>query len=396
LDAKRRSEALERGISKEWQSEPMLGAHYGEEEIEAVVAAIRSSMDPSVGFGFIVEEIEQFERALAEYCGTKHAVSLCTASCGLDIAMMCLDLQPGDEVICPSVNFRAAPMSVLGRGGKLVLCEVDPKTLCADPHDVEKRITPRTRAILPTHMNGLSADMDSLLTLAERHPHPEHGPLRVIGDAARAMGGGYKGTKIGKKGSMTVFSFHTMKNMTTLGEGGAITTDDDAIIPRLHDIRQFGDEHWGSSYKLTKPQAAVGLVQLGRLDGFIAARRTLAHQRHEMLAGCPHLQLPLEPDGHFHSYYMYSILVSPDWAGEKRDRLIGLLKDEYRVPCGVFNAPVHEEFAFIQRHTQGQELPVSHEIGRRLFCPPIHPCMSEEDSEYIAAAIWAAVERIDM
>jgi dTDP-4-amino-4,6-dideoxygalactose transaminase len=244
-------------------------------------------------------------------------------------------------------------------------------------------------------MNGLSADMDALLAVAERHPHPEHGPPKVIGDGARAMGGGYRGTKIGSRGRMTVFSFHTMKNMTTLGEGGAITTDDDGIIARLHDIRQFGGEHWGSSYKLTKPQAAVGLVQLGRLDGFIATRRGLARERHKMLAGCPGLQLPVEPDGYVHSYYMYSMLVPPDWAGEKRDRLIGLLRDEYRVPCGVFNAPVHEEFQYIRRHTEGQELPISREIGRRLFCPPIHPSMSEEDNEYIAAAIWEGVERID-
>ena len=285
-------------------------------------------------------------------------------------------------------------MAVLGAGGKLVLCEVDPATLCADPNDVEKKITPRTRAMLVTHMNGLSAAMDDLLELAERHPHSKHGPLKVIGDAARACGGGYRGTKIGKKGWMNLFSFHTMKNMTTLGEGGAITTDDDEIVPRLHEMRQFGGEHWGSSYKMTKVQAAVGPVQLGRLDGLIAARRKLAEERHEMLAGCPGLTLPREPEGYVHSYYMYSILVSPEWAGEKRDRLIGLLKDEFGVDCGVFNPPVHGEIPYITRHTKGQKLPVSEEVGKRLLCPPIHPTMSEEDNEYMAAAVWEAVERV--
>jgi dTDP-4-amino-4,6-dideoxygalactose transaminase len=393
VNEKRRKEALKRGLSGPWQCEPLLGSYYGEEEIEAVVKAIRSSMDPSVGFGFIIEEIEEFEKAFAAYCGTKYAVSISTASCGLDMAMGCLDLEPEDEVICPTINFRAAPMAVLGQRAKLVLCEADPDTLCADPNDVEKRITPRTRAILPTHMNGLSAPMDDLLELAERYPHPKHGPLKVIGDAARAAGGGYKGTKIGKKGWMTIFSFHTMKNMTTLGEGGAITTDDDAIIPRLHEMRQFGGEHWGSSYKMTKVQAAVGPIQLRRLDGLIADRRKLARERSEMLEGCPGLTLPREPDGYVHSYYMYSTLVSREWAGEKRDRLIALLKDEYGVNCGVFNPPVTDAAPFIKRHTEGQVLPVSEELGRRLLCPPIHPCMSEEDNEYIAAAIWEAVER---
>jgi len=394
MTEKQRKDALSRGLSGPWESEPLLGSHYGEEEIEAVVRAIRSSMDPSAGFGFIVPEIEEFEQAFAAYVGTKHAVSISTASVGLDMAMRLLNLQPGDEVICPTINFRAAPMAVLGHGGRLVLCEADRSTLCADPADVEKRITPRTRALLVTHMNGLSAAMDELLEIAARHPHPQHGPIKVIGDAARAAGGGYKGTKIGKKGWLTIFSFHTMKNMTTLGEGGMITTDDDDIVARLREMRQFGGEGWGSSYKMTKVQAAVGTVQLRRLDGFLAARRKLAQERSGMLAGCPHVVLPLEPEGYFHSYYMYTVMVSPEWRGGKRDRLIATLKDDYGVNCGIFNPPVHRVVPFIQRHTQGQQLPVSDELGERLSCPPIHPTMSQQDNQYIAAALWEAVERV--
>jgi len=390
-----RKAALKGGMSGPWQSEPMLGTIYGEEEIEAVVRTIRASLEPSVGFGFITEEFEEFERQFAAYCGTRHAVSISTASCGLDMAMRCLDLEPGDEVIVPSVNFQAAPMAVVGAGARPVLCEVDPKTLCADPSDVEKRITPRTRAILPTHMNGLSAAMDDLLATAQEHPHAKHGPLKVIGDAARACGGGYRGTKIGKKGWMTIFSFHTMKNMSTLGEGGMITTDDDAVATRLRGMRQWGEgEYWGSSYKMTKVQAAVGPIQLRRLDGMIAARRRLAAARSEMLAGCPHLTLPFEPDGYVHSFYMYTMLVSKEWAGKKRDQLIELLKDKYGVSCGIFNRPVHQAVPHIKRHTEGQQLPVSEELGQRILCPPIHPAMSDQDNAYISAAIWEAVEAV--
>jgi perosamine synthetase len=394
MNRKQRTAILSRGLSGPWQSEPMLGSHYGEEEIEAAVKAIRASLDPSVGFGFICEEIEQFERDFAAYCGTDHCLSICTASCGLDMMMALLDLSPEDEVICPSINFRAAPMSILGRGAKLVLCEVDPATLCADPTDVEQRITPRARAILVTHMNGLSADMDALLEAAARHPNPEHGPPKVIGDAARACGGGYKGTKIGKAGWATVFSFHTMKNMSTLGEGGAITTDDGSIMPRLVETRQFGHEYWGSSYKMTKVQAAVGSVQVRRLDGLIARRRRLAAARTEMLQGVPELVLPVEPPDHEHSYYMYTMMVSEEWTEEQRDALLRLLLEEYGVKCDVFNRPVHETVPFIARHTQGQRLPVSEKLGKRLFCPPIHPMMSDQDNEYIAAALWDAVEHL--
>ena len=175
-------------------------------------------------------------------------------------------------------------------------------------------MTPRTRAILVTHMNGLSAPMADYLKIAERHPHPKYGPPKVIGDAARALGGGYQGAKIGKQGWMTVFSLHTMKMMTTLGEGGMITTDDPDLMLRLRAIRQWGiavsedleiargkkgtgDMGWGSNYKMTKIQAAVGLVQLRRLDSMIAPRVALAKKRTEMLRDVPELTLPFDAGG---------------------------------------------------------------------------------------------------
>jgi perosamine synthetase len=399
-----RRAALKSKLSRPWPAEPLLGSHYGEEEIEAVVRCMRTAMDPCVGFGFICEEIEEFERAFAEYVGAKYCVSINGAGGGLDMAVRALDLEPGDEVIVPSVNFRAALMSVIGHGGKLVVCEVDPQTLCADPNDVEKKMTPRTRAILPTHMNGLSADMEALEGIAARYPHPKHGPAKVIGDAARALGGGYQGTKIGARGWMTVFSFHTQKCITTLGEGGAITTDDPELWDRLQGIRQFGSVRhnpdpmiqgygWGSNYKMTKVQAVVGMVQLGRLPGMIESRRRLAKARDEMLDGSG-LQLPYEPPGYEHCYYLYSLLVPEEWAGEKRDRLMAVLRDRYGVDTVVANPPVHKTVPYVAMRTQGQELPFSEEVAARLFCPPIHPFMPDEDNEYIAAAIWEAMEEI--
>jgi perosamine synthetase len=379
-----------------WPGEPLLGAWYTEEEVEAATNAIRSSMDPTVGFGFICEEIEEFEAAFAQYCGTDHAVSISGAGAGLDMAMMCLDLEPGDEVIVPAINFRSAAMAVAGQGGQVVWCEVDPGTLNLDPADVEDRITPRTRAIFPVHMNGLSAPMDDLLEIAVRHPHRKHGPLKVIGDAARACGGGYRGTKIGKKGWMTVFSFHTQKLMTTLGEGGAITTDDAEIAQRLRGLRQFGvgTDGWGTNYKLTKVQAAVGSVQLRRLDDMIARRVAVARQRTDMLRGIPSLTLPCEPPGYDHTYYLYTLLVPPEWAGAGRDRIMGILEEEYGVGCCVANRPVYTDVAYLRERTAGQDLPQSDELGRRLFCVALQPLMTEAENEYAAAALWDAEERV--
>jgi dTDP-4-amino-4,6-dideoxygalactose transaminase len=406
MDKKTRSEILKsRKLSKPWPPEPLLGSYYGEEEIDVVVNTMRASMDPVVGFGFICEEIVQFEQEFAKWIGADYCVSINGAGGGLDMAMMCLDLEPGDEVIVPSVNFRAAPLSVIGQRGKAVFAEIDPYTLNLDPNDVEKRITPRTRAILPTHMNGLSADMDALEELGKRHPNPKHGPIKVIGDAARSLGATYKGTKIGKKGWMNIFSFHTQKMITTLGEGGAITTDDRDVCTRLQAIRQFGNPAhsydpnlrgigWGSNYKMTKVQAAVGLVQLKRLDDLVARRRRLAHARTKMLEGCPGLVLPHEPKGYENSFYLYSILVAKDWAGETRDQLMQVLQSEYGVECVVANPPVHNTVPYIKQHSPGTVLPVSDEVGARLFCPPMHPYLPEADNEYICAAIWEVVERL--
>ncbi|MEC9258005.1 MAG: DegT/DnrJ/EryC1/StrS family aminotransferase, partial [Candidatus Poribacteria bacterium] len=313
-------------------------------------------MDWRVGFGFIVDEILHFEQSFANYCGTEFAISLSTASVGLDLAMISLNLEPEDEVICPAINFKASPLAVLGQRANLVFCEIDPRTFNCDPTDLERRITPKTRAIFPVHMNGLSAPMDDLLDIAECHPHPTHGPLKVIGDAARACGGGYKDTKIGKKGWMNVFSFHTMKLMTTLGEGGMITTDDAELAKLLRGIRQWGNDAdtWGSSYKMTKVQAAVGSVQLRRLDTMIEQRVKRAHDRLQMLEGIPELTLTFEPPDCDHTFYLFTLLVPKKWGGKKRDQLCQMLQEEYNVGTMVANPPVWEAQPYIHRRTFDQ------------------------------------------
>jgi|LSQX01.2.fsa_nt_gb dTDP-4-amino-4,6-dideoxygalactose transaminase len=397
MDRERREEILRTQRTDRWQrGEPHIGGYYGEEEIEVVVRTIRDSMDPNEGFGFICEEIEQFERQFGEFCNASECVSINGAGTGLDMAMMCLDLQPGDEVIVPAINFPGAALSVIGQGGQVVWCEVDPRTFQADPEDVERRITPRTRAIYPVHMNGMAAPIDDYLEIAGRHPHPQHGPLMVIGDAARSCGAGYKGQKIGGRAWMTIFSFHTMKNMTTLGEGGAVTTNDPEAAERLRAIRQFGGggKQWGTNYKLTKVQAAVGLVQLARLDTMLEQRRNVAYERNELLAGVEELTLPYEPADCWHTYYLYTCLVPEAWAGAKRDRIIAVMADDYGVGCVVANPPNYLSNAFLARMTEGQRLPLSEQLGGRLLCVSMHPTMTTEDNEYICAALETTIERV--
>ena len=379
-----------------WRGEPLLGGIYGEEEVEAAVAAIRDSMDVSKGFGFSASPIPEFEAAFARYCGTKHAVAVNSAGPGLDMAMRYLQLQPGDEVIVPAVNFPAAALAVYGAGGQVVWGEVDERTFELDPDDVEQRMTARTRAIFPVHMNGLSAPVDDLIEVGRRHPHPQHGPVPVVGDAARACGGGYKDTKIGKMGLLTVFSFHTMKNMTTLGEGGMVTTDDDDVERYCRSVRMYGGGvgAWGTSNVMTKVQAAVGLVQVGKLDGFIEARRRLAKARDEMLAGLDEVTTPYEPPDCTHSYYLYTCLVCEEWAGEKRDKLIAMMDEARGVGCVVANKPVYLGSGLLREHTAGQRLPRSEALGERLFCVSLHPAMTDEENEYVAASLIECVRQL--
>ena len=246
-------------------------------------------------------------------------------------------------------------------------------------------------------MNGLSADMDALQEVADRHAHPKHGAIPIIGDGARACGGDYKGTKIGKKGWMNIFSFQSMKLMTTLGEGGMITTDDPDLYKRMRQIRMWGEgtEEWGGNYKMTKIQAAVGIVQLRRLDEMIEARRLRAQQRSEMLRGTPQLILPTAPEGYKHTYYLYTCMLPEDWAGEKRDQYITMLQEDYGVGSGVLNRPTYQDKPFIRKHTQGQDLRASEKLGKRLFCPSLHPLMTDEDNAYICAAMAECIEKVE-
>lgn len=374
---------------------PPLGGWFTDEEIDALVACVRDSMDWRTGFSG--PEIAQFEEAFAEYIGVEHAVALNSCGTGLDLSMMCLDLEPGDEVISPAITFRATHHAIIGQGAKLVMCEIDPATFNLDPADVEARMTDNTRAIMAVHNNGLSAFMDELMEIAEANPHPEHGPPRVIGDAARGCGAAYKGTKVGKLGWMNIFSFQTSKNMTTLGEGGMLTTDDGEVAERARQIRAFGQAqgHWGTNYRMTRPQAAVGLVQLRRLDEMNERRRDRAHRLTELLGGIPELTLPTEPEGCYHVYYGYTIMVPEEWAGDGRQRLMDWLQAERGVGTVVMNNATYRQDTLIADLGWGPEdVPISDLTGERLFCLSLHPLMTDEDLQYIADAMAEGVETV--
>jgi dTDP-4-amino-4,6-dideoxygalactose transaminase len=378
-----------------WYGEPNIGSYFDEEEIEAVVKILKASNHWSTGLLSKSEEVAEFESSLAEYCGTEYAIALTNCGAGLDLALRSLDLEPGDEVICPAVNYKAAHMAVIDRGAKVVFCDINPETLNVDPADVEKRLTRRTRAIIPVHLTGLPAPIEDLQRLVEKYPHPEFGPPKIIYDAARAFGAKYKNRMMGTDGWCTVFSFHSQKMITTLGEGGALVTNDKKLSDRVRNMCSYGGEHdWGMNYRMSKLQAVFGRIQLNRLNGLISRRRRIAAARTEKLSDWQEISLPIEPENYYHVYYVYPILVHQELAGAGRDQIMKIMQEESGIICSVTNQTVYSRWPFISKHCGVPELPVSDDIGERLFCPPIHPYLNSEQEDYIVGSIISAIEML--
>ncbi|MFF4172865.1 DegT/DnrJ/EryC1/StrS family aminotransferase [Streptomyces sp. NPDC001744] len=376
-----------------WPVEPQQGGWYTDAEHEVLDRVIRESDDWRTGWRQAVY-LGRFEEAFAAYCGAGHAIGFNSGGTALEMVLRALELKAGDEVISCAVNFVGPHVAVIGQGGRLVLAEPDPDTFGLDPVDTERRLTPRTRAILLTHWNGAVADVHRFVELAARHPHPVHGPPKVIVDAARACGGRTpNGGRVGAEGWATVFSFESKKLMTTLGQGGMVTTGDPALDERLRLLRGYGGlgESWGTNQMLSKAQAAVGIVQLARLDEMNGARIARAHARTRALAGVAELTLPPTWHERRHLYYRHNLLVPDAWAGAGRNELMYVLAAQYGVGSIISDPVTPHSKALIRSHTAGQHVPRAERLAARLLCPVFHPRISDADEAAICDAIRRAV-----
>jgi len=278
--------------------------------------------------------VKQFEEDLKKYLHAPYAVALMHATAGLQLSLECLGIQEGDEVITTPFTFVATLNTIVHNRATPVLVDIDPITYNIDVTQIEAAITPRTRAIMPVHFAGLPADLDPIYKLAA------HYNLRVIEDAAQAIGSYYKGKIIGSFGDLQVFSFHPNKVMTT-GEGGCVTLRDAALarainVMRFHGIdrdawnryAKGGSVHYdviqpGYKYNMMDLQAAIGLHQLQELEGFIQLRTQLAMRYHEMLADVAALTLPQAPKyDHRNCWYLYAPLVNSEICGFSRDEFM--------------------------------------------------------------------------
>jgi len=376
------------------KGEPAFGSIYGDEEIIAVNKIIKESIKPEVGFR-AAKEIQDFENKFLSLTKNKYAIAFNGAGSALDLVLKALDLKPEDEIISCAINFAGTHLSIIGSGAKLVLCEPDPETINIDPYDVEKKLTKRTRAIVVTHMNGLSADTDLLKEIINKNSNYKNNNPKIICDSARSCGTTYKGEFLGQGVWATIFSFQSKKIITTLGEGGMVVTNDKDLSENLQDHRSFGrGRNWGSNYKMTKVQAAVGVVQLKKLEMLVKNRRLLAKERSLALARFKEINIQKDTNYSESCYYLYTLILPSNLGGKKRDQLMAMMKNRYGVGSVVGNPPTYKSNELIQKITRGQSFPIAEDLGNRIICLVIHPQMTKETNQYLINSFIKSYEKI--
>ncbi len=351
----------------------------GEEEERAVIEVLRSKW---IAHGPIVEE---FEKRFAEYIGVNYALAVSNGTVALDLALKALGITSGDEVLVPDFTFIATANAVLFQGAKPVFVDINLDTYTMDPDDLRAKITGRTRAIIVVHLYGHPADMESILEIAS-----EHG-LLVVEDAAQAHGAEVSNIKVGGLGDVGVFSFYATKNITT-GEGGMVVTNNPVVAEKVRLLRNHGMEEkylhvtLGGNYRMTSIQAAIGLVQLDKLDAINTARIKNAELLTELLSEIPGLRPPTVKPGYKHVFHQYVVYVEKSFPLD-RDRLAQCLRKHGIETAIHYPRPIHLQPLYRALGYPGSICPNSIEASRHVLSLPVHPLLNREDIEYIAETI---------
>ncbi len=361
----------------------------GDEELAAAEEVIRSN--------WLLQgpRVAEFERLVAESCGTAHAVAVSSCTTALHLALHVLGIGAGDEVICPSLSFIATANAISHCGATPVFADVDEATYNLDPQAVEAAITPRTRAILLVHQIGLPADLDRFRPLADRYG------LALVEDAACALGSRYKGQAIGGHSEMACFSFHPRKIITT-GEGGMITTNSPVYAEKLRILRQHGmsasvaERHGsnrvifedypfvGYNYRMTDLQAALGIAQMKKLDDLVGRRRHLGRRYDATLAGHAWLRPPTIPSYAEPTYQSYAVRLTDDAPFGRNELMQWLLDRGIPTRRGVMLA--HREPPYRERRL-AQPLPHSERASDSSLLLPLYPALTEAQQDVILAAL---------
>lgn len=369
-----------------------------EDDIAEVVDSLKSNW---VAKG---PKTHEFEKLFAEYVGVKYAVAVNSCTAGLHLSLVAAGISSGDEVITTPMTFASTANVILHCGATPVFADIDPETMNINVKEIRKKITPRTKAIIPVHIAGHPCEMDEIMDLAREHK------LFVLEDAAHAVYTKYKGKLIGTIGNATAFSFYATKNLVT-GEGGMVTTNDEALADKIRIMSSHGMSrnawnrysasgswyyeilHPGYKYNMTDIQAALGITQLAKLERMQGIRQEIAERFNEEFGKMPELEIPPKKDYARHAWHLYIIKLNLEKLSIDRTEFIEELKKE-QIGTSVHFIPVpmhpyyRDTFSF-----QKGDFPQAETTFERIISLPLYPKMSKQDTEDVIEAVKRIVER---
>ncbi|MFZ3216985.1 MAG: DegT/DnrJ/EryC1/StrS family aminotransferase [Candidatus Acidiferrales bacterium] len=330
------------------------------------------------------EEVQAFEREFADFCGTKHCVALSSGTAALHLGLLALGVQSGDDVITTPNSFLATAEAITYCGARPVLSDIDPTTANLDPKLIERAITPRTRVILPVHLYGRPADMDPIREIAARRN------LRILEDAAQAHAARYRSQRVGSLGQAAAFSFYPTKNLGAYGEGGALTTDDDAIAKFARAARSHGQtarydhEFPGYNYRMHGFQGAVLRIKLRRLHAWTQRRREIAREYRRLLQGA-RLEMPQDDPRDECVYHQFVIYV------RNRSAVIAQLSARGIDTAVHYPKPIHLQPAYSSLGYPAGTFPHAERACERVLSLPLYPGMNAEQVNYVAQSVLEVV-----
>ncbi|MHB1190658.1 MAG: DegT/DnrJ/EryC1/StrS family aminotransferase [Armatimonadota bacterium] len=380
------------------------GSIYDEDEQNMALEAMKQdtlTMGP---------QVQAFQKEFAEMCGVKHAFAVSNCTTGMHVATQLFNIKPGDEVIVTPNTFIATSLVILKDGATPVYADIDPKTYNIDPKEIEKKVTDKTKAIYVVHYGGLMCDMDPIMEIARKHG------LYVLEDCAHAPGAEYKGRKAGSIGDIGCFSFHSLKNMTTCGEGGMITTNNDTFVDGIEKLRCMNldhrkdqtdywvpshfnvvdvNGHWGNNYRMNEVQAAVGRAQLRKLSMLNEKRRELGRRINEGIKRIPGITGVYEDPNCYHVYHLYTLCVEEEELGASRNDFMRVLYKEEGVQ-GILHYQPTYHFTGLQKMGYAQDIcPIAEKFFyRRELNLPMHPRLTDQEIEDTIRGIKNTAEKV--
>jgi len=348
-------------------------------EIDATIARVLDS-----GWYVLGPEVEAFEHEWATYCNAGHAVGLANGLDALHLALLAMNVGPGDEVIVPSNTYIATWLAVSQCGATPVPVEPDSRTFNIDPARIQAAITQRTKVIMPVHLYGQPADMDPILSIARAYG------LRVLEDGAQAHGARYKGKRLGAHGDAVAWSFYPGKNLGAMGDGGAVTTNDAELADRIRVLRNYGsrikyvNEVKGYNSRLDPIQAAILRVKLAHLDEWNARRSAIASRYHQALASCG-LRLPYVPDWAQPVWHLYVV------RSFERDALQSRLSATGVGTLIHYPIPPHMQLAYADLGIPADALPLAVDMSQQVLSLPMGPHLALQDAQKVIHAVRQAV-----